>query len=263
MPCGEGEIHALYSVGMNGEEKVPADSAARPLVIVCHGLMMHSGQNPVLGMSESFVKAGYDTLRFDFIGSGRSSGSITDMTPLTEVEDLMNIIRHMRPEDIFHAGGNPSSYVRKIILCGHSLGGLVSLLAAARLSGGDSLVSGLILLAPAVNIEADAKAGRVALETFDPDNIPEYVEVWGSRLGRDYFKTAQNLDVFGSMSRYHGPACIIMGDRDRLVTMDFADQIRKALPQAEINVIPHGDHLFSRGLRLKAASAAIEFLSRI
>ena len=54
-----------------------------------------------------------------------------------------------------------------------------------------------------------------------------------------------------------------MGERDRLVAPDLAERIAEALPQAELHVIPRGDHLFSRNLRVRAAEIIQEFLQRL
>lgn len=131
------------------------------------------------------------------------------MTPLTEVSDLLSVMEYAAGH--YEEFGSHGS----IVLCGHSLGGLVSLLVASALSGGrvhgleyagdigklSSALAGLFLLAPAVNVEADSKAGRVGTVTFDPENIPEIVEVWGSSLSKKYFVTARELDTFKTISR--------------------------------------------------------------
>ena len=238
---------------------------------MCHGMMMSGSLNPIRDVAEGLNEGGYDTLRLDFRGNGRSSGAITDMTPLTEVSDLLSVMEYAIGHS-YEFGSHGS-----IVLCGHSLGGLVSLLVASALSGGrvpgleyvgdiekmSSALAGLFLLAPAVNVEADSKAGRVGTVTFDPENIPEIVEVWGSSLSKKYFTTARELNTFMTISAYHGPACVLLGERDRLVEMNLADKINAALPQAELHIIPRGDHLFSRGIRQKAVDIALEFLSRL
>lgn len=247
IPSPAGDIYAVLSPAV-GET-----SSDKPLVVICHGLMMNSWLNPVRGISDGFNAAGYDTLRFDFRGSGQSTGNITEMTPLTEVGDLQAVISYVQ-----------LALTRNIILCGHSLGGLVSLITAAGLEqAGESILKGLVMFAPAVNVEADSKAGRVGLETFDPVNIPDTVAVWGSELGRCYFTTAMNLDTYRTISAYTGPLCVLMGERDKLVTCDYSSKINAALPQAELHVIPKGDHLFSRGIRTKALDIALEFMSRL
>ncbi len=292
IPSPAGDIYAVFNKG----KAVASDGSdlERPLVMLCHGLMMNCGQNPIMGVAKIFNEAGYDTLRFDFRGSGKSSGLITEMTPLTEVNDLLSVISYVR------------AMGRRIILCGHSLGGLVSLITASRLadstahcdSGLEALsdgnvsalsdeesqlsrisengisarngridsdrlvVDGLVLLAPAVNIEMDSKAGRVADVHFDPVNIPDEVEVWGSRLSKQYFVTAQNLNTFDVISHYKGPVCIMMGDRDRIVELNLSGSILEALPQAELHTLEHGDHLFSRGVRIRAGAIAVDFCDR-
>lgn len=264
IPTSAGDVFAVYT---SAETPDPV----KPLVIMCHGMMMSGSLNPIRDMAEGLNEGGYDTLRLDFRGNGRSSGAITDMTPLTEVYDLLSVMEYaVGHSDELGCHGS-------IVLCGHSLGGLVSLLVASALSGGRvhgleyagdiekmaSALAGLFLLAPAVNVEADSKAGRVGTVTFDPENIPEIVEVWGSSLSKKYFVTARELDTFKTISAYHGPACVLLGERDRLVEMNLADKINAALPQAELHIIPRGDHLFSRGIRQKAVDIALEFLSRL
>ena len=243
IPTSAGDVFAVYT---SAETPDPV----KPLVIMCHGMMMSGSLNPIRDVAEGLNEGGYDTLRLDFRGNGRSSGAITDMTPLTEVSDLLSVIEYT--VGYYEEFGSHGS----IVLCGHSLGGLVSLLVASALAG-------LFLLAPAVNVEADSKAGRVGTVTFDPENIPEIVEVWGSGLSKKYFVTARELDTFKTISAYHGPACVLLGERDRLVEMNLADKINAALPQAELHIIPRGDHLFSRGIRQKAVDIALEFLSRL
>lgn len=264
IPASEGDVFAVYT-------SAETTDSIKPLVIMCHGMMMSGSLNPIRDVAEGLNEGGYDTLRLDFRGNGRSSGAITDMTPLTEVSDLLSVMEYtVGHSEEFGSHGS-------IVLCGHSLGGLVSLLVASALSGGRvheleyagdiekmaSALAGLFLLAPAVNVEADSKAGRVGTVTFDPENIPEIVEVWGSSLSKKYFVTARELDTFKTISAYHGPACMLLGERDRLVEMNLADKINAALPQAELHIIPRGDHLFSRGIRQKAVDIALEFLSRL
>lgn len=270
IPSSRGDIHSVFTGGSGTVRDRKGD---RPLVIMCHGLMMHGGLNPISGISSSFAENGYDTLRMDFRGSGKSGGDIMDMTPLTEVDDLLAVMRYVAAEPAMSADG----VLRRFVICGHSLGGLVSLFAASVLYGsglhadvGESekemlrgALAGLILLAPAVNIEEDSRAGRVAYETFDPVDIPESVEVWGSKLSRNYFLTARSLDTFSTISHYRGPACILMGERDRIVEMDLSGRLLAALPQAEMHMIKHGDHLFSRVSRLRATEIALGFLGTV
>ena len=117
IPSPDGDIHAIFTGCASGWGECgycEPEPGEKPLVVMCHGLMMHAGLNPIREMSDSFAGAGYDTLRIDFRGSGKSSGDIEDMTPLTEVADLLHVIDH-----IVTCSGNAGG--RKIVVCGHSL----------------------------------------------------------------------------------------------------------------------------------------------
>ena len=113
IPTSAGDVFAVYT-------SAETPDSVKPLVIMCHGMMMSGSLNPIRDVAEGLNEGGYDTLRLDFRGNGRSSGSITDMTPLTEVNDLLSVIEYtVGHSEEFGSHGS-------IVLCGHSLGGLVS-----------------------------------------------------------------------------------------------------------------------------------------
>ena len=85
IPTSAGDVFAVYT-------SAETPDSVKPLVIMCHGMMMSGSLNPIRDVSEGLNEGGYDTLRLDFRGNGRSSGAITDMTPLTEVSDLLFVI---------------------------------------------------------------------------------------------------------------------------------------------------------------------------
>src|SRR5207253_706165 len=77
--------------------------------------------------------AGYDALRIDFSGNGDSEGRFEDATPRKMLRDITAIIEHYRKR------------YAKIILVGHSLGGLLALISASRIK-----VDGIVLIATPV-----------------------------------------------------------------------------------------------------------------
>lgn len=76
-----------------------------PIAIVCHGFM--ANQQTVRQYTRLLAKIGYCAYCFDFCGGsvpplGRSDGATTDMTVLTEVQDLeavmhMDVFREITP----------------------------------------------------------------------------------------------------------------------------------------------------------------------
>ena len=87
IPTSAGDVFAVYT-------SAETPDSVKPLVIMCHGMMMSGSLNPIRDVAEGLNEGGYDTLRLDFRGNGRSSGAITDMTPLTEVNDLLSVIEY-------------------------------------------------------------------------------------------------------------------------------------------------------------------------
>jgi uncharacterized protein len=120
------------------------DGAVRGVAVICHPHPQHGGtmHNKVVTMIERALReSGLDTVRFNFRGTGASSGEYDDGDG--ESDDLAAVVdwvRRMRPDDA-------------LWLAGFSFGSYVSIRNAARLRA-DALIS----IAPPV--------GRWAFETI-------------------------------------------------------------------------------------------------
>jgi len=219
------------------------------LVVLCHGIMMTCAHNPVRWFADRLSSMGYLTLKFDFLGNGISDGYSIDMTAPGEMEDLRCVLSKCR-EDF------PD---KKIVVVGHSLGGLVSLLLASEQK---DLFDGLVLLAPALVIEDECKNGRIVYESFDKDNVPEFVEVWGGKVGREYFLTGAKLDIYSRVQAYKEMFYLIQGDEDIFVPVSYAQRLSDLMPNCDLRIIEGGDHHFIRPKK-KALSIIEEYLNNI
>ena len=109
-----------------------------PLIVLLHGFV-----GSKVGEHRLFVKAarhftekGYGVFRFDFSGCGESDGDYADVTvtkQLSEVQAVLNYVSVL-----------PEVDANNIILIGHSLGGAVASLTAAK----DRRIRKLILWSP-------------------------------------------------------------------------------------------------------------------
>ena len=114
----------------------------------------------LMGISDEFF-AENDTAAyvFDFIGGSevsRSDGKMTEMSVLTEAEDLDAVIDYFRGDERFAEG--------KLFLFGGSQGGRICLYTAGKRPGD---IAGLVALYPALNLQdicrhaqEEAKAGE-------------------------------------------------------------------------------------------------------
>jgi hypothetical protein len=90
------------------------------LVILCHGFTgtkTESGRLFVL-TARALQKAGINALRFDFMGSGDSSGDFNQMTPNTQIRDALDVLAWARRR------------YKRIAFLGASFGGATAICAA-------------------------------------------------------------------------------------------------------------------------------------
>lgn len=214
-----------------------------PIAIVSHGFM--ANQMTVKHYAEHLARLGYAAFCFDFAGGcvmmGRSDGKTTEMSVLTEVEDLLSVIGY--------AKGLPYTDENRVLLMGCSQGGFVSALTAARLK---NEVAKLVLFYPAFCIPDDARSGKMMWARFDPQNIPEIVKCGPMQLGRCYVSDVINMDAFEEIKGCEGDVLIVHGTADSIVKISYAEQAVDAYRsetyarRVVYHVIAGGKHVFSK-----------------
>ena len=166
---------------------------------------------------------GYAAFTFDFCGGSCrsiSDGKTIDTTVETQVQDLISVIEYVSSLDYIDRS--------ELVLLGAGFGGLISSLVAVRLT---TPIKKLVLFFPTFCVPDDARSGQIMTTKFDPDNPPEIIDCNYIKLGRNYIIGAQKINVIRELEKYSGPVCIIHGDRDSLVDIQYskdAMQIFKA-----------------------------------
>lgn len=202
----------------------------QPIIIYSHGL---GGNYEIL---ENFAKAlaekGITGYAFDFRGGGeksQSSGKTTEMTVLTEVDDLKNIVQHIKTWDFVDSD--------KIILLGESQGGAVSALLASQMP---DEIAGLMTFYPAYAMTDDSHA-----KYPNPNAIPAVTRYFGIiDLGKQYFIDAQNADFYNKIGRYTKPVLLVHGTKDDIVNIKYSEQASKVYPAVTYKVIDGAGHGF-------------------
>lgn len=244
--CKRGELT------IRGTEYRPAGENL-PVAIVSHGFM--ANQDSVRHYTKELAGMGYAAYCFDFCGGsamnrGKSDGATTDMSVLTEMEDLLAVIEYV--QSLPYTG-------KELLLAGCSQGGFVSGLAASRKP---ELVSKLVMFYPALCIPDDARAGKMMFAKFDPQNLPEVIDCGPMKLGKRYAADVMDMDPFDEISGYHGPVLIIHGTKDSVVALDYSQHAQKAYPNAKLRVIEDGAHGFSKKHDVLAINYLKEFAKR-
>ena len=141
-----------------------------------------------------------------------------------------------------HASGLP--FIDKIVLLGHSQGGVVAGMFAGRLEKAGTPPAGLILMASASILKEFAKKGRFFSFRCNPANPPEYINLYGFKLGREYILSAQTLPIEEESSWFTGPVLLLHGSWDPIIPVSCSKQYAKWYRNCSLNIIRATGHVF-------------------
>ena len=225
---------------IKGTVFLPKGKTDCPIAVISHGFMANQMFSQI--HAQNLAKMGYAAFCFDFCGGtlvGSSDGDSTDMSVLTEVEDLKAVIEFAKSQ----------SYTdeNELILLGCSQGGFVSAIVSAEMK---EEVDALILLYPAFCIPDDARSGEMMFAKFDPQNVPETFWCGPMKLGRRYVTDVIDMDPYEIIHQYTGKVLIIHGNQDKTVDISYALRAVETYSQAgadvEMKIIDEGGHMFFR-----------------
>lgn len=182
--------------------------------------------------ADRLARLGFITYSFDFYGAyngSRSGGTMLEMSPFTEVEDLTAIVNAMSEK--------PFVDKNNIFLMGYSQGGVVSAITASE---NNDKIKGLILMNAALVLFDDARA-----EFSSVDVIPDIVHFRGATLGKIYFERSLNYDIYDILPDFNKKVLIIHGSNDNIVPINYAQRASTTYPNAQLEIIYGAGHIFS------------------
>lgn len=231
------------------------DNKKYKTIIMSHGFM--ANRLMCINDAKRLAKEGYVCVTFDFCGGGlgvKSEGKTSDMSVLTEVEDLKSVFNFILSVDYVDS--------KNIYLLGYSQGGLVSSLVANELK---DKIKGLILLYPAFSIPDDARKGHMIFAKFDPSNPRDIIHCGPMKLGKIYVNDALSLKFPEDFIKYEGNTIIIHGDADKIVDIKYSkiaiEEYKKLNNNDIFKIIHNGPHMFISSKQIKEAQKyMLEFL---
>lgn len=228
-----------------------------PSIIISHGF--GGNGDDLVNDCAHLASLGYVVYSFDFCGGsvpgkGRSDGQTTDMTILTERDDLLCVLQYVKN----------LSYInqKKISLLGFSQGGFVSALAAANRP--DDIES-IILFYPALCIPDHARSGSLAGSSYDTTQVPEVIDCGNMLLGKTFHDTVVEMDPYTEIISYSGPVLLIYGTADSIVPDSYALRARDAYAdeQCHLQLIKGAGHHFTEEQQAAAMISVRQFLIKI
>lgn len=212
----------------------PTEQKKYPMAIISHALMSDMSKDFYIDLEKSLNEMGFASIRFDFNGHGTSDGRLIDMTLYNEVEDLEAVFDYAIKLD----------FVDRLGLIGHSQGGVISSLLAAKRN---KQVNFLVLLSPSGIMEESCRAGLFIKKMFDPANIPPVLGYGKKAVGGAYLKSSQDMDIYVKARGYKGPVCIIHSREDEMVPIYYSEKYLRLYENCMLKIIDAADHMFLNG----------------
>jgi uncharacterized protein len=213
-------------------------AGARALAVIAHGITSNKDRPYLVEIADALAARGVAAVRFTFSGHPGSEGRFEDVTASKEVDDLGCVL------DAAAAAGFAGA-----TCIGHSLGGAVGLLRAAR----DERVGALVSLAGIVHLARFMQRTFGGLRPGDPlPGRPGFR--WAAALGEDAARLGSLLPQAAAV---RVPWLLVHGAADDLVPLqDSLDARAAAGGRPELVQLPGVDHRFSGASGVVAETVA-------
>ena len=223
----------------------PDEAERGPLCILIHGFTGHMEEDHIVATQTAMNDCGVSVLRVEMFGHGGSDGEFRNHTLYKWVTNALTVVNYAKTLD----------FVTDLYLCGHSQGGLLTMLIGGMCADD---FKAIIPLSPAWMIPEMARLGNVLGTSFDPKHIPDRIICDSWELSGDYVRVAQTIHVEDMIERYEGSVLIIHGDDDETVPYSYSEKATKLYRNARLVTIKGDDHCYTKHLS-KVTDALREF----
>ena len=230
------------------ETNPPANG--HPILVFAHGFKGFKDWGHWYRLATEFTQSGYAFLKFDYSHNGTRPGDRGDFTDLEafaennfskELADIQSILNWIS-ENAAEFRLNPE----KIALIGHSRSGPIVLLTAAS----DDRVRAVMTWASVssldyamknpAEIQAWKEKGVIYMKNARTgQEMPLHYQ-----LAEDFFQNQEAFSLPSSMKDFSKPVLLVHGSADVPVPPEAAHELKCIIPQAELVIIPGGDHVF-------------------
>src|SRR3989344_9263934 len=190
------------------------EAKTEKLAILCPGFLDTKDYGHLVELAKALALKGYTVVRFEPTGTWESEGGISEYTTSQYLEDIKSVLEYML---------NQTGY-KQILLGGHSLGGQVSILYAAR----DSRISIVLGIMPSSGPiqgqrrEEWEKNGMSVSQRDLPNDKDKKIEF---RVPFNHVLDRDQYDAVGDAKKIKAPIILIAGELDDLVSPDDVKEI--------------------------------------
>ena len=227
-------------------------SALKPIVIFAHGYKGFKDWGAWELVAETFAKAGFFLLKFNFSHNGGTIEQPIDFPDLEafannnysiELDDLNRVVDFITSNNHFSKEINSE----KINLIGHSRGGGIVMIHAEE----DERISSVITWAGVSDFKARFQEGTQEFDNWlksgvtyiensrTKQQLPHYLQFF-----KNFQENEHRLTIKHAVSNLSKPQLIIHGSNDLTVSINEAIAINKWNPASKLEIINEADHVF-------------------
>lgn len=220
------------------------------LVIFCHGYKGFKDWGSWNQVAEYFVISGYDFLKFNFSHNGGTVTNAIDFpdteafarnTYSKELRDMKSILK--RVEEGFYVEDEKRIYDR-IHLIGHSRGGGIAILAAAKFDKVDKLITWAAVSDFSERFNFNMQKWKANGVTYVKNSRTGQQLPHNYSFFTDFEENRQNLDIPDHAKKIKKPWLIAHGQDDEAVCISNGDYLKTLNSRASLLIIKEAGHTF-------------------
>ena len=244
-----------------GDVRKPASQKAVPLIIFAHGFKGFKDWGHFNLMADYFAAQGFAFLKFNFSHNGGTLQQPIDFPDLEafsentfwkELQDIKALLDALEGKNRVQEGAADfmdfSAGVdhQQIYLIGHSRGGGIAILSAAR----DARISKVVNWAGVGDFKRYIPSGE-QLSRWQERGVV-YVENKRTlqqmpmkfTFVESLIQHSKDLDILQAVKQLQQPLMLIHGDADQVVELSDAKELKRINSAIVLQVIKDGDHVF-------------------
>lgn len=181
-------------------------------------------------IAEQLVNQGFGVLSFDFTGLGDSDGEFKDSYFSNNVSDVEDICTFMS-----------NNYKAPSLIIGHSLGGLISIVAASKIPDIKSVVT---IGSPSTLAHVTKHFSHSIKEVKEKGEITINIGGRPFKINTDFVNDFLTKDIRTIISELNKPILILHSPTDKIVEIENAEQLfaNSKFPKSFIS-LDNSDHL--------------------